>query len=105
MEKNLFFVLSVVKTKMFVKRKLNTKTLTEGKILSHIEKGMTNKEAGDKFGGPKNTISTWIKNKEKVFKQLKKVLQALRNYVVVSTKKSTRLSLNGLFYKGARIYL
>ena len=71
MKKNMFFVLSVVKTKMSVKRKLNTKTLKEKcNILSHIEKGMTNKEATDKAGVPKNTISTWIKNKEKIFQTL-----------------------------------
>ena len=88
---------------MSVKRKLNTKTLKEKcDILSHIEKGMTNKEAADKFGVPKTTISK--KNLKRFFKCLK-VLQALRNYVVVNTKKSTRLCLNGLFYKGARIYL
>ena len=28
---------------------------------------MTNKEAADKYGVPKNTISTWIKNEEKFF--------------------------------------
>ena len=39
--------------------------------MSHIEKGMTNKEAADKFGVPKNTLSTWIKNKEKSFEALK----------------------------------
>ena len=56
---------------MSVKPKLNTKTLKEKcDILSHIEKGMTNKEATDKFGVPKNTISTWIKNKEKIFQAL-----------------------------------
>ena len=56
---------------MSVKRKLNTKTLKENcDILSHIEKGMRNKEAADKFGVPKNTISTWIKNKENFFKAL-----------------------------------
>ena len=56
---------------MSVKRKLNTKTLKKKcDILSHIEKGMTNKEATDKFGVPKNTISTWIKNKEKIFQAL-----------------------------------
>ena len=72
MKKNLFFVLlSVVKTKMSVKRKLNTKTLKEKcDILSHIEKGMTNKEAANKFGVPKNIISTWIENKEKIFQAL-----------------------------------
>ena len=31
---------------------------------------MTNKQAADKFGVPKNTISTWIKNKEKFFQAL-----------------------------------
>ena len=56
---------------MSVKRKLNTKTLKEKcDILSHIEKDMTNKEAADIFGVPKNTISTWTKNKEKFFQAL-----------------------------------
>ena len=31
---------------------------------------MTNKEAADKFGMPKNTISNWIENKEKIFQTL-----------------------------------
>ena len=71
MKKNLLFVLNVVKTKMSVKRKLHTKTLKEKcEILSHIEKGMTNKGAADKFGVPKNTIATQIKNKEIVFQAL-----------------------------------
>ena len=70
---------------MSVKRKLNTKTLKEKcDILTHIEKDLSNKEAADKFDMPKNTISTWIKNKEKFFKHLKKVLQALRSHVVVN---------------------
>ena len=76
--------LSVVKTKMSVKRKLNTKTLKEKfDILSHIEKGMTNKEAVDKFGLPENTISTWIKNKEKIFQALEEIAPSakkLRGY-------------------------
>ena len=97
MKKNLLFVLRVAKTKISVERKLNTKNLKEKcDILSHIEKGMTDKEAVDKFGAPKNTISNWIKNKEKTFQVL--MLQALRNYVVVKTKKLIRLCLNGLFY-------
>ena len=106
MKKNLFFVLSVVKTKMSVKRKLNTKTLKEKcDILSHIEKGMTNKEAADNFDVPKNTISTWIKNKEKFFQELEESAPSTKNYVVVNTEKLTRLCLNGLLYKGSRIYL
>ena len=64
----MFFLLSVVKTKMSFKRKLNTKTLKEKcDILSHIEKSMTNKEAVNEFGVRKNTISTWIENTEKIF--------------------------------------
>ena len=56
---------------MSVKRKLNAKNLKEKcDILSHTEKGMTNREATDKFGVPKNTIQTWIKNKEKNFQAL-----------------------------------
>ena len=51
MKKNLFFVLSIARTKMC-------------DILSHLEKGMTNKEAANKFGVPKNTISIRIKNKK-----------------------------------------
>ena len=31
---------------------------------------MTNKEASEKFGIQKNTISTWMKNKEKLSKEL-----------------------------------
>ena len=64
-------MLSVVKTKMSVKGKLITKTLKEKcDILSHIEKDMTNKQTAHKFGVPKNTISTWIKNKENIFQAL-----------------------------------
>ena len=64
MKKNLLFVLSVVKIKMSVKLMLNTKTLKDKyEILSHIGKDMADKEAADKFGVPKNTISTWVKKK------------------------------------------
>ena len=31
---------------------------------------MTNNEASEKFGVPKNTISTWMKNKDKLFEGL-----------------------------------
>ena len=90
---NLFFVLSVVKRKMSVKRKVNTKISKEKcDILLYIEQGMTNKETPNKFGVPKNTISTWIKSKEKkFFKCMKKVLQVLRNNMAIYTKNSTRV--------------
>ena len=50
-----------------VKRKLTNKTLVQKcEIIRHIEEGMTNKEASERLGVLKNTISTWIKNKEKL---------------------------------------
>ena len=54
-----------------VKRKLkNTKLIQKCQIIRQIEKGMTHKEASEKFGVPKNAISTWMKNKGKLFEAL-----------------------------------
>ena len=38
--------------------------------MSHIEKGMTNKKAADKFGVSENTTSAWIENWETFFQAL-----------------------------------
>ena len=43
---------------------------TKCRALKDIEKGLSNKDASKKYGVPPNTISTWIKNKEKYFKAL-----------------------------------
>ena len=54
-----------------LKRNLLLKTLHEKcKALKDIEKGLSNKDASKKYGVSPNTISTWIKNKEKYFKAL-----------------------------------
>ena len=54
-----------------LKKKLSVKTLNEKcKALKDIEKGLSNKDASKKYGVPPDTISTWIKNKEKYFKAL-----------------------------------
>ena len=54
-----------------VKRKLkSTKLIQKCQIIRQIEKEMTNKEASEEFGVPKNTISTWMKNKDKRFEGL-----------------------------------
>ena len=56
---------------MMSKRKLTVKTLNEKcTALKDIEKGLSNKVASLKYGVPPNTISTWIKNKEKYLKAL-----------------------------------
>ena len=105
----MFFVLTVIKTKITVKHMLNKKTLKEKcDILSHTEKKMTNKEAADQFGVPKNIISTWIRNKEKFFQaleesapstkkicgcQLKKVDKALFDWFVL--QRSQNIPVDG----------
>ena len=54
-----------------LKRKLSEETLNEKcKAPKDIEKGLSNKGAFKNYGVPPNTISTWIKNKEKYFKAL-----------------------------------
>ena len=65
--------------KMPPKRKLVVKTLAEKcKALKDLEKGMSSKEVAEKYGVPKNTLSTWLKQGKalhflwKVFKQEKK---------------------------------
>ena len=54
-----------------VKQKLkNTKLILKCQIIRQIEKGMTNKEASEKFGVLKSTMSAWMKNKDKLFEGL-----------------------------------
>ena len=53
------------------KRKLNVKPLAiKCKAVKEIEKGTLNKDASLKNGVPKNTISTWVKNKENYLQAL-----------------------------------
>ena len=60
---------------MFIaqKRKYVHKTL-RGKCqsLKDLEKGLSNKDAAAKYGVPKNTLSIWVKSKEKLFAALEK---------------------------------
>ena len=56
---------------MSLKRKLNVKNLNEKfKALRDLEKGLSNEEVAAKYGVPKNTVSTWVKNKAKLFTAL-----------------------------------
>ena len=53
-----------------VKRKLRNKSLKkECEIIRHIEKGMANKKGPEKFGVPKNAISTWMKKQRETTSQ------------------------------------
>ena len=57
LEKKLFFKTFFLKIEKF-------------RTLKDIEKGLSNKDASLKYGVPPNSISTWIKNKEKYLKAL-----------------------------------
>ena len=53
---------------MAVKRKLAAKILTEKyQALRDLENGISNKNITEKYGVLKNTVSTWLKNQEKLF--------------------------------------
>ena len=55
------------------KRKHVHKTLQEKcQALKDIEKGLPNKDVATKYGVPKNAISRWIKNKDKILSSLEK---------------------------------
>ena len=78
---------------MPIKRKLNNKpTGVKCKALKDLEKGMTNKDVTVKYGVPKNTLSTWVKNKRKVTTSLEKKGMS-------SSRKSTRCGSYDQIYK------
>ena len=54
------------------KRKLNTKSIKERyAALKEVEEGSSKSQVAIKYGIPKNTLSTWIKSKEKIFEAMK----------------------------------
>ena len=56
----LHFAMATVATK----RKLNTKSIKEKyAALKEVEQGSSKSQVAMKYGIPKNTLSTWIKNK------------------------------------------
>ena len=78
-----------------LKRKLSVKALNEKcKALKDIEKGLSNKDASKKYGVPPNTISTWIKNKEKYFKVLEDNCSRLHRLKTMKLKRSRMMPKN-----------
>ena len=58
---------------MPIKRRLNNNPVgLKYKALKGLEKGMTNKDVASKYDVPKNTLSTWVKNKHKLTNSLEK---------------------------------
>ena len=58
---------------MASKRKLNTKSIKDKYQASkEVEEGKSKLQFAAKYGIPKNTLSTWIKNKDKIFEAAQK---------------------------------
>ena len=50
-----------------LKRKLTNKSLAEKcKALKDLENWLSNKDVDARYGVPRNTVSTWVKNKNKL---------------------------------------
>ena len=63
---------TILKMLVTGKRKYTHKTLREKwQALKDLERGESNKDVAAKNNVPKNTLSTWLKNKEKPFDALK----------------------------------
>ena len=57
------------------KSKFNTKSIKDKyQALKEVEEGKLKLQVPAKYGIPKNTLSTWIKNKDKIFEAAKKVM-------------------------------
>ena len=55
------------------KRKLNKKSIKDKySALKEVEDGKTKSQVAAKYGIPKNTLSTWLKNKTKFSKPRRK---------------------------------
>ena len=53
-----------------------------------MEKGLPNKDVATKYGVPKNTISTWIKNKDKILSSLEKGQNVKRRKLCTGAHKA-----------------
>ena len=51
------------------KRRAENKYKIKYKALKELEKGTPRKDVASLFGVPKNTLSTWKKNKDKIFEK------------------------------------
>ena len=65
---------------------------------------MTKKEASEKFGIPKNTISTWMKNKDKLFEGLEQTSSDAKKTRGCDYEQWTKLFLNSFLFKEAKTF-
>ena len=59
-----------------LEEKVTSKSVKEKvNALNDLKKGMSNKEVAKKYGVAKNTLSTWVNNKEKYSELMKQGMQ------------------------------
>ena len=97
--------LALCKTKMVpIKWRLNDKPIgVKCKALKDLQKGMTNKDVAAKYGVPKNTLSTCVKNRHKLTTSLEKkeCLHHEKAHAVGATTKQIKQFSTGLLEKEA----
>ena len=74
------------------KCKLNTKSIKDKySALKEVEDGKTKSQVAAKYGIPKNTLSTWLKNKDKIFEATKKAInQSIDQSIYFWTKPAVQ---------------
>ena len=89
------------------KRKLNTKSIKDKySALKEVEDGKTKSQIAAKYGIPKNTLSTWLKSKDKIFEATKKGSNSKRQRLSQGTLQTwIEQCLNGSWSFEAEIEL
>ena len=63
----------MLKTVALLKQTLTNKTIDEKlKAIKVLEKPMSNKQVGEKYNVPRETVLTWVKNKQRLLASLEK---------------------------------
>ena len=66
------------------------------KTLLELQRGKISEEVAQLFGFPANTLSTWKKNKYKIFQAFQQGSATTKRMKVDTMTKSTKLCSNGL---------
>ena len=75
-------------------------------MLKDLENSMSNKDASETYGVPKNTVSTWLRNKEKILLDKEKLSTNPKRKKMCTGgyEDVEKLYLNGSLQKGTKPY-
>ena len=90
------FLLILVDSSSWRRLLVNAKSVKDNyNALKEVENGTTKSQVAAKYGIPKNTLSTWLKNKDKIFESTKKVSNSKRQRL----RQGTCANLNQAMFK------